>query len=239
MKSAVEEIRDILRREIADQYRPGDLLPNERELAERFDVSRNTIRETMIHLEALTLIEKTKRGARVRAADFDMMFSEVTQFLDTSGRTFTDVLNFRRISETGAVPLMVCHVTDDILTRIRTANRGMVEALTAAEAAEADYRFHLGLVEAAGNNVLTHLYRVLSVPLRYYLEVGKSQKLDTDTAREQHAEIITALALRDESALNAAMNRHFQHSGDVLADWLSAREGGEAALSLWPVHRPS
>jgi GntR family transcriptional repressor for pyruvate dehydrogenase complex len=237
VKSAVEEIRDILRREIAAEYRPGDLLPNERELAERFDVSRNTIRETMIHLEALTLIEKTKRGARVRAADFDMMFSEVTQFLDTSGRTFTDVLNFRRISETGAVPLMVCHVNDDILSRLRDANRQMVAALTAAEAAEADYRFHLGLVEASGNNVLIHLYRVMSVPLRYYLEVGKSHQHDTETARAQHAEIIAALALRDEIALYGAMNRHFQHSGGVLADWLSAREDGGAALSLWPVQR--
>ena len=99
-KSTVEEIRDVLRREIAESYRPGDLMPNERELAERFDVSRNTIRETMIHLEALSLIEKTKRGAKVRTPDFGVMFQELTDHFDTSARSFTDVLNFRRINET-------------------------------------------------------------------------------------------------------------------------------------------
>lgn len=235
MKSTVEEIRDVLRQEIAESYKPGDMLPNERELAERFDVSRNTIREMMIHLEALTVIEKTKRGARVRAADFDVMFNELTQFFDTSSRTFTDVLNFRRINETGAAPLMVCHVTDELIARIRAINRRMGDALTAAEAAEADYAFHLGLVEAAGNNVLLHMYRVLSVPLKYYLEVGKSQRLDTATAQKQHDRIIAALDARDAQALAAAMSDHFQHSADVLTTWLSTREGGDAPLTLWPV----
>ncbi|WP_339109996.1 FCD domain-containing protein [Thioclava sp. GXIMD4216] len=233
MTTTVEGIRDILRQEIAERYEPGDMLPNERELAARFGVSRNTVRETMIHLEAFRLIEKTRRGARVRKADFDMMFAEITQFLDTSPRTFSDVLNFRRISETGAAPLMVCHVTDEILLRIREANRAIGRALTAAEAAEADYRFHMGLVEASGNSVLIHMYEVLAAPLRYYLEVGKSQKLNTDTAQTQHARIIDALAARDADALVAAMGAHFQHSGDVLADWLSKREG--ASVSLWPV----
>lgn len=235
VKTTVEEVRDVLRQEIAESYKPGDLLPNERELAERFDVSRNTIRETMIHLEALTIIEKTKRGARVRASDFDVMFNELTQFFDTSARTFTDVLNFRRINETGAAPLMVCHVTDELIASIRATNRRMGEALTAGEAAEADYAFHLGLVEAAGNNVLSHMYRVLSVPLKYYLEVGKSQKLDTATAQAQHDRIITALEARDAEALAAAMSDHFQHSAEVLATWLSSREGGGAPLTLWPV----
>lgn len=235
-KTTVEEIRDVLRREIAEGYKPGDLLPNERELAERFEVSRNTIRETMIHLEALTIIEKTKRGARVRASDFDVMFNELTQFFDTSARTFTDVLNFRRINETGAAPLMVCHVTDDLIARIRATNRRMGEAVTASEAAQADYEFHLGLVEAAGNNVLLHMYRVLAVPLKYYLEVGKPQNLDTATAQTQHDRIIDALEARDAVALAAALSDHFQHSGTVAAAWLSARDGG-APLTLWPVQR--
>ncbi|TQS73070.1 FadR family transcriptional regulator [Rhodobacteraceae bacterium] len=235
MRTTVEDVRDVLRQEIAERYQPGDLLPNERDLAERFDVSRNTIRETMIHLEALTIIEKTKRGARVRASDFDLMFNEMTPFFDTSARSFTDVLNFRRINETGAAPLMVCHVTAPQIDAIRAANHEMGAALTAAEAAAADYAFHQRLVEAAGNSLLTHMYQVLAVPLKYYLEVGKSQKLNTQTAVAQHDRIITALEARDAPALSTAMAEHFQHSGDVLATWLTAREGGAEPMTLWPV----
>ncbi|MBN8187197.1 FadR/GntR family transcriptional regulator [Salipiger thiooxidans] len=237
-KSTVEEIRDVLRREIAEGFRPGDLLPNERELAERFEVSRNTIRETMIHLEALSLIEKTKRGARVRTPDFGVMFQELTNHFDTSARSFTDVLNFRRINETGAAPLMVCHVTDAQLDAIRAANARMVAALTAAEAAQADYDFHYGLVQAAGNEVLARMYDVLSVPLKYYLEVGKSQELNTATAKAQHDHIIAALESRDAAALAQALADHFQHSGEVLASWLATRERRSEPITIWPVQRP-
>ncbi|WP_102224788.1 FadR/GntR family transcriptional regulator [Acidimangrovimonas sediminis] len=238
MKTTVEEIRTILRREIAEQLKPGDLLPNERELADRFEVSRNTVREVMIHLEALMLIEKTKRGARVRVPDFQVMFSELVPFFDTSPRTFTDVLNFRRLSETGAVPLMVCHVTDDHLATLAAANDRMMQALTVSDAARADYDFHLGLVDAAGNSVLSHMYRVLETPLRYYLEVGKSQNANTETAHRQHLRIVSALTARDPDALAEAMGSHFQHSSEVLTAWVSLRDMPGGPLSLWPVGHP-
>ncbi|MBU2961158.1 FCD domain-containing protein [Citreicella sp. C3M06] len=234
-RSTVEDIRDTLRREIADGLRPGDLLPNERELAERFDVSRNTIREATIHLEALSLIERTKRGARVRKPDFGVMFQELTQFFDTSARSFTDVLNFRRINETGAAPLMVCHATDSQIAAIRAANERIGTALTAAEAAQADYDFHYGLVLAANNEVLKRMYDVLATPLRYYLEVGKTQKQDTDKSMADHDRIIAALVARDDSALSAALSGHFQHSGEVLASWLASRDCRPEPLSIWPV----
>ncbi len=233
--STVADIRDTLRREISDTLRPGDLLPNERELAERFDVSRNTIREATIHLEALSLIERTKRGARVRQPDFGVMFQELTQFFDTSARSFTDVLNFRRINETGAAPLMVCHVTDARLDAIRAANARIGTALTAAEAARADYDFHYGLVAAANNDVLRRMYDVLATPLRYYLEVGKTQKLDTAQSLREHDRIIDALAARDSAALAQALSDHFQHSGEVLAGWLASRDCRPEPISIWPV----
>ncbi|MEH0072499.1 GntR family transcriptional regulator [Pannonibacter sp. Pt2-lr] len=95
--SAVEDIREVLRREIVERMQVGDLLPNERDLAERFGVARNTVRETMIHLEAFGLIEKTRRGAKVRKPDFDPIFSVFAQHFDNSAKTLEDVLNFRRI----------------------------------------------------------------------------------------------------------------------------------------------
>ncbi|MFN4156229.1 MAG: FadR/GntR family transcriptional regulator [Paracoccaceae bacterium] len=232
--SAVEEIRETLRREIVDLYQVGDVLPCERDLAERFDVSRNTIRETMIHLEAFQLVRKTKRGAQVSKPDFDTMFRGFTQFFGTSTQTFTDVLNFRRIVETGAGPLITHNATDDCIARMADANRRMQQALTTSEAAEWDYRFHLALVDASRNDVLSRMYRVMSVPLRYYLEVGKSHTPATTTAHEQHAQIIDALHRRDSEALTRTLSAHFQHSSDTLTEWLATREGNTGPVSVWP-----
>lgn len=235
--SAVEDLRETLRREIVDLYEVGDLLPCERDLAERFNVSRNTIRETMIHLEAFQLVRKTKRGAQVSKPDFDTMFRGFTQFFGTSTQTFTDVLNFRRIVETGAAPLITHNATDGCLSQMAEANRLMQQAMTTSEAAEWDYRFHLALVDASKNDVLSRMYRVMSVPLRYYLEVGKSQTPATTTAYEQHARIIDALRNREPEALTRALSEHFRHSSKTLTNWLATRDGSAGQISGWPPHQ--
>ena len=222
--SAVDDIRETLRREIVEDYRVGDPLPPERDLAERFGVSRNTIRETIVHLEAFQLVRKTKRGLIVSKPDFETMFRGFTQFFATSTRTFIDVLNFRRTIETGASPLIVQNLGESNLEAMADANADMIAAMTAAASAEADYRFHLALIDAARNEMLSRMYRVMSVPLRFYLEVGKSQSPATAQAGEQHDAIIAAARRRDPDALVAALNAHFDHSSATLASWLAERD---------------
>lgn len=232
--TAVDEIRETLRREIMENYTVGDYLPTERELAERFGVSRNTIRETIIHLEAFQLVRKTKRGPQVSKPDFDVMFQGFTQFFATSSQTFVDVLNFRRIVESGAVPLIIRNATSEDVEKMDAANRAMGVAMTAAASAEQDYRFHLAMIDAAHNDVLSRMYRVMSVPLRFYLEVGKSHSPATATAAEQHNRIITAVNQRGPEELTAALGAHFDHSGKTLADWLASRDGADAPAEIWP-----
>ena len=215
--SAVEDIREVLRREIVERMQIGDLLPNERDLAERFGVARNTVRETMIHLEAFGLIEKTRRGAKVRKPDFDPIFSVFAQHFDNSAKTLEDVLNFRRIVETGAAPLAAIGVTDSHLEQMTEANERMRRAMTVSEAAGHDYDFHMAMVEATGNTVLIRMYRVLSVPLRFYMEVGKSRSAQTVESHAQHQAIIAKLRERDAAGLTASLNTHFDYSGAVFA----------------------
>lgn len=216
-KSAVEELREVLRHEIVDRMAVGDLLPNERELAERFGVARNTVRETMIHLEAFGLIEKTRRGARVRQPDLDPFFATFVQQFDHSAQTLESVLNFRRIVETGAAPFAIKGVEAPLLERMTLANTKMLRALTASEAASHDYDFHLALIEAAGNPVLLRMYRLLSAPLKFYLEVGKSHRPETEMSLAEHGRIMSALEQRDSHALTQALNDHFDHSAAVMA----------------------
>lgn len=216
-QSAVEDLRETLRHEIIEKMQTGDLLPNERELAERFGVARNTVRETMIHLEALGLIEKTRRGARVRQPDFEPIFAAFAQHFDHSEATMRNVLNFRRMVETGAAPFAVAGTNPGLLDAMTEANGRMGRALTASEAAAHDYDFHMGLIEATGNLVLIRMYRVLAAPLKFYLEVGKSHQPETAQSIAEHGRIIERLRAGDAAGLAAALNAHFDHSGAVFA----------------------
>lgn len=64
------EIAGILRDEILrEQYRSGERLPSERDLAGRFNASRGAVREALSQLEQLGLIRIHPGGARVQAID--------------------------------------------------------------------------------------------------------------------------------------------------------------------------
>ena len=64
------EIASLLRDEILrSQYRRGERLPSERDLAARFNASRGAVREALSQLEQLGLIRILPGGARVQAID--------------------------------------------------------------------------------------------------------------------------------------------------------------------------
>lgn len=214
--SAVQSILDVLKREILSSMKPGDLLPNERALAERFQVGRNTIREAMIFLEAYGLVEKTQRGARVGDAEqaFAYFFATFDSGFDRSITTYRDLVEFRRHLELGIVGKVFDNITDiDLAALDRIVDR-MGRALTASEAALADYDFHARMVGISGNTILIRLYRVMRETLIYYMEIGKTKyALETEN---RHRQIVEALRSRSREAFEAAARRHYDYSEEVL-----------------------
>jgi DNA-binding FadR family transcriptional regulator len=68
--SKVEEITGILREEILrGQYRPGERLPSERDLAARFEANRGAVREAIKKLEQLGIAEVKPGGVRIVAIE--------------------------------------------------------------------------------------------------------------------------------------------------------------------------
>ena len=171
--SAVQSVVDTLRTEIPVQYKPGDLLQNERLIAERMDVSRNTVREALIYLEAYGIIEKTQRGPRVCAPDISSVFHIMDQYFDRSLQTCLDLLEFRRMIDFGALPAVVDRISDADVQRLKGHIDWMDRSLTASESAQADYAFHNEIINISQNSVLIKLYKVMSQTLIYYMEIGK------------------------------------------------------------------
>jgi len=97
----VGELRDLIKDE---NIKIGGKLPSERELAERLQVGRSTVREALRSLELLGLI-KTKRGEGTFLADFQKhQFVEVLAgFIMQQPNSVADVRVTRRIHELAAI----------------------------------------------------------------------------------------------------------------------------------------
>lgn len=224
--STVQNIVDSIRSDIRQNYRPGSLLPNERQIAERFGVGRNTVREALIHLEAFGLIEKTQRGPRVCAPNVAAVFHVMDQYFDRSLKTCQDLLDFRRMIDIGVLQGVVENITDADIAALEEQVRRMGDALTAHEAALADYAFHSEIIRISGNGVLAKLYKVLEHTLVFYMEIGKSGNGARTSA--QHGAILEALRQRSLRAAQQAFDEHYGYSEANLLSAYRKDQGQDA-----------
>lgn len=215
--TAVEDTVEAIKADIrAAAYAPGDYLPAERDYAERFGVSRNTVREALLRLDAWGMVERTPRGSRMSAKGIDPVFQIVEHMFERDLETCRDLIAFRKSVELGSLPDTFAKITPENLNNLDAVLERMEAALTGKEAALADYDFHAILIEASGNNVLRKLYRVLRHVIVFYMEIGKAVPHHDKQMLRHHRAMAEALRAGDRAALETAANNHYAHSAEVL-----------------------
>jgi DNA-binding FadR family transcriptional regulator len=193
-------------------FAPGAKLPGERELADRFGVSRVTVREAAVALQAQgRLVIRAGSGVYVsQDARADDDLPEVTAFELTEARS---------LFESEAAALAATVITDQTLAKLE----GLVAALAADDTAdEADREFHLTIAAASGNGVIlqtiTNLWRMRSdaPPIR---DAHEGVCIHDGAARvAEHAPILAALRDRDPVGARLAMRRHFNRLLGAMLD---------------------
>ncbi|MEW2357910.1 FCD domain-containing protein [Spirillospora sp. NPDC029432] len=165
--SLVEQVIDQLRGEItAGNWPLGAKIPPEPALSESLGVGRNTVREAVRALTHAGLLECLQGdGTYVRATS--ELSGAVRRRLATA--EIIEILEVRRGLEVEAARLAAARRTPEDVAAIGAAlaERDATWAAGAhAEFVEADLAFHMAVVEATHNGVLTELYRDFSAALR-------------------------------------------------------------------------
>lgn len=216
-KLAIQVREQLLAEMWAGRWRPGDHLPTEPELMERFGVSRAPIREAMQSLHLLGIVDiSPRRGAYVRA----LPVQSVVDLAILSGimgpeHTVADVFEFRHAMEGAIGELAATNAAQADLDRIAAVLRDNAEAVARGDFAEArriDVLFHAAIAEASGNvvfsAVVTSLNRLLSELRR---KTGGIPGASEASLVEHHA-ILAALERCDPAAAREASQRHVQNT---------------------------
>jgi GntR family hexuronate regulon transcriptional repressor len=212
-----EKIMSLIREGV---FPPGSRLPGERELAERFGVSRVTIREAEIALQAMGEVTiRTGSGVYVTdgaTRDEDALPS-VSAFELTEARS---------LFESEAAALAAPIISEALLERLDELLRVMREDDEGAN--EADREFHLTIASASGNQAVTYVIKSL---WRLRTELPHVRAMhesichhDGRTRHEEHADIVQALRNRDSGAARVAMRRHFNRLLETMLDATEERE---------------
>lgn len=212
-RSAVDVIVASMRAMIADGgLSVGDKLPTERELCERFQTSRNTVREAMRILKAYGIVDvRPKVGATIvdnrmsRALD---LFS--FNMLDVSRETFNDIQGFRNLLEVASVDSLFDRITDADLEDLHAINAEFAASRSVPEAAEEDFRFHTRLVSVMGNKAMIDVYQIMKPVILRIMERGKTRRSIEGQVFREHEGVLDALQARDRIAFQYRMKTHLE-----------------------------
>lgn len=201
--------RKIVQAIVADiasgRFPVGSRLPAERDLTERFGVSRPTVREAMIALEMQGLVEARKgSGVFVLASST----AEMDRELDIGAFEITEA---RRLLEGEVAAVAATEIEEEQLAELRELLRLMDQEDNAAAEA-ADRRFHIAIAEATGNAVIiaavTDFWDMrFRSPLAQEV-LAKAGSLGTENRLKEHGQILAALEARSPVDARNAMRDH-------------------------------
>ncbi|MFW2422295.1 MAG: FadR/GntR family transcriptional regulator [Porticoccaceae bacterium] len=197
------------------EYPVGSRLPAEREMSERFGVSRPTIREAVIALEAMGRVAVGK-GSGVHVVEW-----RGVKGVESTVSPF-ELLETRVLVEGESAALAASMITPDQLEALAEALKEMEqENLTGkTDSNMADRKFHSIIAEATNNRVLTTMIENLwetQDGLRHIKMAHQAVCTSEPGVRlKEHQAIYEALASGDSQAARFAMRKHFARGIDAL-----------------------
>jgi GntR family transcriptional repressor for pyruvate dehydrogenase complex len=209
-QQVAEQLLGMIRRGL---WKPGDRLPPERELIEKLDVGRSTVREALQILATLNIVQsspgqgtfiKTPRGDEILRAD-------LIGFL-INDAVALDLLEAREMIEPQTVRLACLRASDEELAAIEELlDRHEAALKEGRSAADCAMLFHIMLAEASRSSVAATFLRSILELLNAQRQVENSPEFKYREL-EEHRHILRLVRSRDAQAAADFLVRHIVDS---------------------------
>jgi GntR family transcriptional regulator, transcriptional repressor for pyruvate dehydrogenase complex len=232
--SIVRQIELLILRGI---LRPGERLPSERELSERMDFSRPSLREAVAELHARgLLVTRPGSGIYVDEGVGASYPPALMRLFSTHAEAVFDYIAFRRDIEGIAVERAARTGSDTDLKVVDAVFRKMEAAQARRqpeEEAALDAEFHMAIIEASHNVVMLHMMRgmfdLLAEGVFFNRRVMFKQRATGETLLDQHRAINETLQRRDAEGARAAAVAHLDYVERALIAQQKAERNEEIA----------
>jgi GntR family transcriptional repressor for pyruvate dehydrogenase complex len=215
----------LLKRITIGELAPGSPLPSERELSERFEVARTSVREALQGLLSMGVVER--RGNRSYVAEH---LPTVVVERGANRKSFvTELFETRRVLEVPIFAMAAERASDDSRQQIAALADSFTASLGIAEFRELDREFHTTIAQSCGNPLLIELYgKVLDELFRSgeFDEVlgAEKNRLEVEQiiadSSAAHRSIAGAFTLHDAEAVRDFTQSHLDQVEHAMLDEL-------------------
>ncbi|KIX15450.1 FadR/GntR family transcriptional regulator [Dethiosulfatarculus sandiegensis] len=214
-RTAVDQVFDLVHKWLlSGTFQAGDVLPSQTELAKRFSVSRNTLREAMFKLAALGLVQSRQGvGTVVQAGAPSTYLGSISEQLLLEQITITEFIEARMFTEKAIVHLCVHRAGPELVTNLKANLEAQLQALEDRRDAlfnDLDLQFHRELGEGCGNSVMRKFFQTSADLLSAFASKSYLVPGNLEFAYQGHAKIFKAIEQRDAAQAEEAMVWHIK-----------------------------
>lgn len=201
----------------------GDRLPSERDLCQRFGVSRVTVREALRVLEANGLVKirvGAHGGAFLTSPTAERVGESLADLMTLSSLTATNVTEARKIVELGTLPLVVERATEADIAELRQLVEQGQEALDRGEyTMQISAAFHVRVSMCAHNPAIEAMVQSFHGPMLMSLrEAQRVAPAMGHKGTDEHRQLVDAIEKRDAALAIDVMSTHLDRTIKVLKE---------------------
>ena len=208
-KEIINRLRDLINQK---NLEPGDKLPSERSLAEKFNVSRNNLRIALQTLEYYGLVKSIPQsGTFIAEIGIIALNGMIEDILRLSTPSFRALVETRINLELEGVKWAAFRRSDADINNMENALANYSDkVIRGEEAVQEDLLFHLAIATASGNAMLNSF--MLKITPEIINNFEKHHVCDKDSAFrgiQEHKNILDAIKEKNPEGAEKAMKEHF------------------------------
>jgi len=206
-----EEIVRQVKQMIAEgRLKSGDRLPPERDLAEKFVVSRTSVREALRVLESLGLIEiRAGEGTFVRGVSVESLIEPLALVMAAQREAIGELFEARRVLEPAIAALAAGRATPEEIHEMERILEDQAKEIAAGKTGLAqDAAFHTAIGTAAHNRAITRIAHAIMDLLTQSREESLNTPGRPTRSHQDHRRILQAITRRNATAARQAMLDH-------------------------------
>ena len=225
----VGQIKEMIYR---GELKRGDRLPSERELKQKLNVSRASVREAFSALEMVGIIEsRPGEGTFIRRQSNDNnLLHPLSLVLMLEDNIVEELVELRRVLEVDCARLASQRATEYDIKLMEDYIKIMDEKVGYEDSCiEADRNFHYTIAKASGNRVLYDVMMAISEAMDFHIKNTRTALVsDVCTMKNfnmQHKKILDAIREHDQDKAMDAMKEHLNYVEGLIKSRVSECKG--------------
>ncbi|BBO82802.1 FadR/GntR family transcriptional regulator [Desulfosarcina ovata] len=214
-----DQLRELIFR---GEFKAGEKIITEREMAAAFGVSRTSVRDAINKLVVMGLLEQRQgQGTFVRSPE-SRKRSLLATMVKSQDASLTDVLEVRLGLECNAAAMAAVRADEKDFRFMEKSIEAMEKEINAGRlSSEADVSFHMAVSYATKNRlqvlIMKNVYDYLFTGVQANLEDLYQNPVDMQTIPEQHRAIYRAIRANDPETAHQAMKQHIEYVDQMIA----------------------